>query len=75
MSCKGNCWDYVLAESFFATLKVEELRHFQFSTRDEARDKILRYICWYNAHRRHSPPWPAIPATFEAQTRTATCAA
>ncbi len=75
MSRKGNCWDNPPAESFFATLKVEELRHFEFNTREEARDKVLRYICWYNAHRRHSTLGQVSPATFEAQTRTATCAA
>ena len=75
MSRKGNCWDNAPAESFFATLKVEELRHFEFNTRDEARDKVLQYICWYNAHRRHSTLGLLSPATFEAQTRTATCAA
>ena len=75
ISRKGNCWDNAPAESFFATLKVEELRHFEFNTRDEARDKVLRCICWYNAHRRHSTLGQVSPATFEAQTRTATCAA
>ena len=63
------------AKSFLATLKVEEPRHFEFNTRGEARDKVLRYICWYNAHRRHSTLGLLSPATFEAQTRIATCAA
>jgi transposase InsO family protein len=68
MSRKGNCWDNAPAESFFATLMVAELRHFAFNTRDEARDTVLRYICWYNAHRRHSTLCLLSPATFEAQT-------
>jgi transposase InsO family protein len=75
MSQQGTCWDIAPAENFFATLKVEELRHFEFNTRDEARDKVLRYICWYNAHRRHSTLAQVSPTTFEAQSRTATCAA
>jgi hypothetical protein len=54
MSHKGGGWDNALAESFFATLKVEELRHFEFNTQEEAGDTGLRYICCYNAHRRHS---------------------
>ncbi len=74
MSRKGNCWDNAPAESFFATLKVEEPRHFEFNARDEARDKVLRYICWYNAHRRHSPLGLLSPAAFEVQSRTATFA-
>ncbi len=75
MSRKGNCWDNAPAESVFATFKVEELRHFEFTAREEARDKVLRYICWYHAHRRHSTLGLPSPATFEAQTRTATLAA
>ena len=42
MSRKDSCLDNAPAESFFATLKVEELRHFAVNTRDEARDKVLR---------------------------------
>jgi transposase InsO family protein len=45
MSRKGNCWDRAPADSFFANAKVEEPQHFKFDTRDEARDKVLRYIC------------------------------
>jgi hypothetical protein len=70
MSRKGNCWDNAPAESFFATLKVEELRHFEFNTREEARDKVVLYICWYNAHRRRLTLGLLSPATFEAQSRT-----
>jgi transposase InsO family protein len=76
-SRRGNCWDNAPAERFFATLKVEALRHFEFNTRDEARDKVLRYICSYNAHRRHSilGLLSVSPATFEAQSRIVICAA
>lgn len=66
MSRKGDCWDNAVAESFFATIKVEELRHHDFATRDEARDAILHYLCWYNAHRRHSTLGLVSPARFES---------
>ncbi len=44
MSRKGNCCDNAPAEGLFATLNVEELRHFELNTRGEARDRVLRYI-------------------------------
>jgi hypothetical protein len=55
MNRKGDCWDHAPAESFFATLKVEELRNFELNTRDEARNTERRYVCSYNAHWRNSP--------------------
>ena len=29
MSCKGNCWDNAVAESFFKTLKIEMIYEFK----------------------------------------------
>lgn len=75
MSRKGDCWDNAPAESFFASLKVEELAHHDFATRDQARDVILHYLCWYNAHRRHSTLGNLSPARFEANAQPATLAA
>jgi transposase InsO family protein len=55
MSRKGNCWDNACAESFFATLKKEEVFHHKYTTRDEARKRIFEYITvFYNRHRMHS---------------------
>lgn len=65
MSRKGDCWDNAVAESFFATIKAEELRHHDFVSRNQARDAILQYLCWYNAHRRHSTLGLVSPAHFE----------
>ena len=59
-----------LAENLFAIIKVEELRDFRFNIRAKARDN-----CWRNAHRRHLTLGELFPATFEAQTRNANCAA
>jgi putative transposase len=36
MSRKGDCWDNAVAESFFATLKVELVYATQFATRVQA---------------------------------------
>jgi len=55
MSRKGNCWDNACAESFFSTLKREEVFHQTYRTRDEARNRIFEYIAvFYNRQRRHS---------------------
>jgi putative transposase len=55
MSRKGNCWDNACAESFFSTLKIEEVFLRNYRTRDEARLSIFEYITvFYNRRRRHS---------------------
>lgn len=43
-----------MAESFFATLKVELVDRRRFATRAEARTAIFRWIAWYNYRRLHS---------------------
>jgi putative transposase len=43
-----------VAESFFATLKVELVHRRRFRTRAEARRAIFRWIAWYNRRRLHS---------------------
>lgn len=54
MSRKGDCWDNAVAESFFKTLKVELIYHYQYETRKQAALSIFEYIeTWYNRHRRH----------------------
>ncbi len=55
MSRKGNCWDNAVAESFFATLKVDLVHDADFLTREQARQAIFEYIeVFYNRQRRHS---------------------
>jgi putative transposase len=66
MSRRGNCWDNAVAESFFATLKVELVRDADFLTRDQARGEIFEYIeVFYNRQRRHSSLGYATPSGFE----------
>ena len=66
MSRKGNCWDNAVAESFFATLKVELVRDADFATRAEARAAVFEYIeVFYNRQRRHSSIGYATPSGFE----------
>lgn len=54
MSRKGNCWDNAVAESFFATLKNEEVTE-PYVTKAQAHHAIANYIHgFYNPSRRHS---------------------
>jgi transposase InsO family protein len=54
MGRTGSCLDNAVAESFFATLKVELVDRRRFRTRAEARTAIFRWIAWYNQRRLHS---------------------
>lgn len=55
MSRKGDCWDNAVAESFFGTLKQEQVQWKQYQTRYEAQQDILNYITmFYNSFRLHS---------------------
>jgi len=66
MSRKGDCWDNSVAESFFATLKIERVFDSVYSTRKEARGDIVDYIeMFYNSNRRHSYLGYLSPMDFE----------
>ena len=57
LSCgaTGVCWDNVVAESFFATLKNEMYYQHRFATRAAARTAVVEYIeTYYNRKRLHS---------------------
>jgi putative transposase len=69
MSRKGNCWDNAVAESFFASIKVELKPEQVWSTRAEGRTAIFEYIeTWYNPQRRHSTNGYLSPIAYENQT-------
>jgi transposase InsO family protein len=66
MSRKGNCWDNACAESFFHTLKTEEVNFQYYKTREEAKRNIFEYIeVFYNRKRRHSTLDYMSPKNFE----------
>jgi putative transposase len=72
MSRKRDCWDNAVAESFFATLKLELEPASPWSTRAEARTGIFEYIeTWYNRERRHSTLGYLSPTRFEERPRVA----
>ncbi|MCK5368628.1 MAG: IS3 family transposase [Cyclobacteriaceae bacterium] len=67
MSRKGNCWDNACAESFFHSLKVEEVYTKKYKTRSECRISIFEYIeIFYNRIRRHSHLGYKSPVQFES---------
>ena len=69
MSGKGNCFDNAVSESFFATLKTEEVKprgRSGYNTRQEATTAIFAYIeTFYNRTRRHSTLGYLSPLDFE----------
>lgn len=66
MSGKGNCYDNALAESYFATLKTEEVADTPYLTRQQAITSIFKYIeTFYNPKRRHSALNYLSPNNFE----------
>lgn len=67
MSGSRNCYDNAMAESFFATLKLEAVHGQVFATRSEARMAIFDYIeVFYNRQRLHSGIAYAAPLTMAA---------
>jgi putative transposase len=71
MSRKGNCWDNAVSESFFHTLKTELTYHYNFETRQEAKQIIFKYIeVFYNRQRLHSSNNYEAPAVFEKNMKT-----
>ena len=55
MSGHGNCYDNACAETFFKTLKVENIYHKTYISQEEARRDLFEYIeIFYNQERLHS---------------------
>ena len=69
MGRTGSCLDNAVAESFFATLKVELVDRYHYRTRAEARASIFRWIAWYNLRRLHSTNDYLPPLEWEQQHR------
>jgi transposase InsO family protein len=69
MGRTGSCLDNAVAESFFATLKVELVDRHRYRTRAEARASIFRWIAWYNHRRLHSTNDYLPPIEWEQQHR------
>lgn len=65
MSRSGNVWDNAAMESFFSSLKTEQIRGRIYRTRDQARADVFDYIeRFYNPRRRHSTIGHLSPMDF-----------
>ena len=70
MSRRGDCWDNAVAESFFASLKLELVYQVQWRTRAEVRTAIFEYLeLFYNRRRRHSSLGYLSPVEFERRNQ------
>ena len=43
MSRRGNCWDNAVAESFFSSLKSEQIKKRIYATRSEAKAEVAAF--------------------------------
>lgn len=65
-SLGGTCLDNAVAESFFATLKTEEVQGQPYETRAQARSCVFDYLeVFYNRQRRHTSLGCLSPTCFE----------
>jgi len=67
----GVCFDNAMSESFWSALKTEFYNRKKWSTRDEARKAVARWIeIVYNRRRRHSAIGMVSPVDFETQVKS-----
>jgi putative transposase len=69
MGRTGSCLDNAVAESWFASLKVELVDRHHYRTRAQARVSIFAWIAWYNRRRLHSTNDYLPPIEWEQQHR------
>ena len=62
---QGNCWDNAPVESFFKSLKLEEVYRKKYSSLKDARENLFEYIeVFYIRKRRHASLGYMTPAEF-----------
>ena len=68
----GTCLDNAVAETFFATLKVELIHRRPWPSRADVVQAIFASVeTWYNPHRRHGSLGYISPVAFEASQPSA----
>jgi len=71
MSRKGNCWDNAFVESFFGTLKREEVYLCDYQDINDVIRRLPQFIeDLYNQKRRHSSLGGLSPIEFEAMWKS-----
>ncbi len=69
MGRRANCYDNAAMESFFHTLKVEQVHRQRYRTRAAAKTAVFEYIeVYYNRKRKHSAIGHQIPMMFEQKS-------
>lgn len=63
----GNPYDNSVMESFFKTLKLEELYRKDYQSERELKESITRYIHFYNSERVHSRNFFRSPDKYEEE--------
>ena len=70
LSRPRQCWDNAVAESFFASLKLECIYRQALPTRAHARRAVFDYIeVFFNRRRLHSALGYCTPAAYENKIR------
>jgi putative transposase len=68
LSRPRQCWDNAVAESFFASLKLELIDRRSWATRGQVRRAVFDYIeRFFNRQRLHSTLGYLTPADYEAK--------
>jgi transposase InsO family protein len=68
LSRPRQCWDNAVAESFFASLKLELIDRRSWATRTQVRRAVFDYIeVFFNRRRLHSSLDYLTPAEYEAK--------
>jgi transposase InsO family protein len=75
LSRPRQCWDNAVAESFFATLKLELIHRRSWATRSQVRRAVFDYIeVFYNRQRLHSSLGYLTPVEYETNINQHTAA-
>jgi putative transposase len=72
LSRKGNCYDNAFVETFFKTLKSEQIYREKFETEEKLKSAVFDYIeTWYNRKRLHSSLGYLSPMEYEMKINKA----
>jgi putative transposase len=75
LSRPRQCWDNAVAESFFASLKLELIHRRSWATRAQVRRAVFDYIeVFFNRQRLHSSLGYLTPVEYEASINQHTAA-